>query len=129
LPNRSICERRPQYKSPDAECAGDRASPARTLRAARNAGLLPLRNGDCSEERIFGRRRTHRIAFEQNLTAQAMQESVAPVFSCLAAVQPSACPSGWQRSDSRKEHKRIFLAKFDDNFRVASSCSVRFTQP
>ena len=39
--------------------------------------------------------------------------------SGLAAVQPSACPSGLQRSPSCKERKRIRLAEFDDNFYVA----------
>jgi hypothetical protein len=42
-----------------------------------------LCNGDSGEECILGRRRIRRIALEQNLAAQAMQESVALVFSCL----------------------------------------------
>jgi hypothetical protein len=48
------------------------------------ARLLLLRDGDCSEERILGRRRIRRIALEQNLAAAAVQVSVAPVFSRLA---------------------------------------------
>src|SRR5262245_54760534 len=35
--------------------------------------LLLLRDGDCREERILGRRRIRRIALEQNLAAQAMK--------------------------------------------------------
>jgi hypothetical protein len=42
-----------------------------------------LRDGDCGEERLLGRRRVGRIALEQNLAAQAMEESVALVLSCL----------------------------------------------
>src|SRR5215475_9144825 len=49
----------------------------------KTARLLLLRDGDCSKERILGRRRIRRIALEQNLPVQAMQEGVAPVFSCL----------------------------------------------
>jgi hypothetical protein len=45
--------------------------------------LLLLRNGDCSEERILGRRRIRSIALEQTLAAALIQESVAPAFSCL----------------------------------------------
>src|SRR5215472_16514936 len=45
--------------------------------------LLLLRDGDCSEERILGRGGVRRIALEQNLAAQAMQESVRPVLSRL----------------------------------------------
>src|SRR5262249_54493389 len=45
--------------------------------------FLLLGEGDCREQCILGRRRIRRIALEQNLAAQAMQESVAPVFSCL----------------------------------------------
>src|SRR5215831_5872859 len=45
--------------------------------------LLLLRDGDCGEERILGGCRIYRIALEQNLAAEAMQESVAPVLSCL----------------------------------------------
>src|SRR5215470_14368133 len=51
----------------------------------KTARLLLLRDGDCSEECILGRRRIRRIALEQNLAAQAMQESVAPVFPCLTS--------------------------------------------
>ena len=47
----------------------------------KTARVLLLRDGDCSEERILGLRCIRRIALEQNLTAAAMQESVAPVFS------------------------------------------------
>jgi hypothetical protein len=48
------------------------------------APRLPLlRDGDCSKECFLGWRLVRRIALEQNLAAQAMQESVAPVFSCL----------------------------------------------
>jgi hypothetical protein len=50
--------------------------------------LLLLRDGDCGEERILGQRRIRRMALEQNPAAQAMQESVAPVFSCLTCKQP-----------------------------------------
>jgi hypothetical protein len=32
---------------------------------------------------VFGRRRIRGIALEQILAAQALQEGVAPVFSCL----------------------------------------------
>jgi hypothetical protein len=32
--------------------------------------LLLLRDGDCSEERLLGRRRIRRIALEQNLAAR-----------------------------------------------------------
>src|SRR5215472_1034486 len=39
--------------------------------------------------------------------------------SGLAAVQPSACPSGLQRSMSCNERKPILLAEFDGNVRVA----------
>src|SRR5215813_12755804 len=46
--------------------------------------FLLLGEGDCSEQCILGRRRIRWIALEQNLAAQAMQESVAPVFSCLS---------------------------------------------
>jgi hypothetical protein len=42
-----------------------------------------LRDGDCSDECLLGPRRIRRIALEQNLAAAAMQESVAPAFSCL----------------------------------------------
>jgi hypothetical protein len=42
-----------------------------------------LRDGDCGEECILGQRRIRRIALEQNLAAQAVQESVAPVFPCV----------------------------------------------
>ena len=49
----------------------------------KTARLLPLRYGDCGEVSILGQRRFRWIALEQNLAAQAMQESVAPVFSCL----------------------------------------------
>ena len=45
--------------------------------------FLLLRDCDCSEEGILCRRGIRRIALEQNLAAQAMQESVAPAFSCL----------------------------------------------
>jgi hypothetical protein len=45
--------------------------------------LLLLRDDDCSEQCILGRRCIRRIALEQNLAAQAMQESVAPMFSCF----------------------------------------------
>jgi hypothetical protein len=45
--------------------------------------FLLLRDGDCGEQCILGRRRIRRIALEQNLAAAAMQESVAPAFSCL----------------------------------------------
>jgi hypothetical protein len=45
--------------------------------------LLLLRDGDCGEECVLDRRRIRRIALEQNLAPAAMQESVAPVFSCL----------------------------------------------
>ena len=43
--------------------------------------------------------------------------------SGLAAVEPSACPSGSQRSQSCIERKRILLAEFDDNFRAAPGSS------
>src|SRR5262249_5047728 len=43
--------------------------------------------------------------------------------SRMAAVQPSACPSGLQRSYSCIERNRILLAEFDDNFRVAPGSS------
>ena len=43
--------------------------------------------------------------------------------SALAAVKPSACPSRFQRSMSCIERKRILLAEFDDNFRVAPGSS------
>src|SRR6516164_6236739 len=46
-------------------------------------GLLLLRDGDCSKECFLGWRRARRIALEQNFAAQAMQQSVAPVLSCL----------------------------------------------
>jgi hypothetical protein len=49
----------------------------------KTARLLLLRDGDCSEQCILGRRHIGRIALEQNLAPQAMQESVAPVLSCL----------------------------------------------
>jgi hypothetical protein len=49
----------------------------------KTARLLLLRDGDCGEESVLGLRRIGWIALEQNLAAQAMQESVAPVFSCL----------------------------------------------
>ena len=49
----------------------------------KTARLLLLRDGDCSEKSILGRPRIRRIVLEQNRAAQAMQESVAPVFSCL----------------------------------------------
>jgi hypothetical protein len=49
-------------------------------RKAQNCALL-LRDGHCGEECVLGRRRIGRIALEQNLAAQAMQESVAPVFT------------------------------------------------
>jgi hypothetical protein len=45
--------------------------------------FLLLGEGDCGEQCILGRRRIRRIALEQNLAAQAIQESVAPVFFCL----------------------------------------------
>jgi hypothetical protein len=45
--------------------------------------LLLLGDGDCSEERILSRGRIRRIAFEEKLATAAMQESVAPAFSCL----------------------------------------------
>jgi hypothetical protein len=47
--------------------------------------------------------------------------------SSLAAAQPSDYPGGLQRSSSCKERKRILLAEFDDNLRVAlgrSSCTA-----
>ena len=50
----------------------------------KTARLLLLRDGDCREQRILGRRRIRRIALEQNLAAQAMQESVALEFSRLS---------------------------------------------
>src|SRR5215471_10403978 len=50
----------------------------------KTARPLLLRDCDCSEKRILGRRRIRRIALEQNFAAQAMQESVAPVFSCFS---------------------------------------------
>jgi hypothetical protein len=40
----------------------------------KTAGLLQLRDADCSKECILGRRRIGRIALEQNLAAQAMQD-------------------------------------------------------
>ena len=43
--------------------------------------------------------------------------------SGFVPVQPSACPSGLQRSPSRIERNRILLAEFDDNFRVAPGSS------
>jgi hypothetical protein len=43
-----------------------------------------LRDTDCGEQCILGRRRIRRIGLEQNLAAQAMQEGIAPVFSCLS---------------------------------------------
>src|SRR6516225_9818188 len=43
--------------------------------------------------------------------------------SGLAAVEPSACPSGSQRSQSCIERKRILLAEFDDNFCAAPGSS------
>src|SRR6516225_9501728 len=43
--------------------------------------------------------------------------------SGLAAVEPSACPSGSQRSQSCIERKRIVSAEFDDNFRAAPGSS------
>jgi hypothetical protein len=49
----------------------------------KTARLLLLCDGDCSEKCILSRRRIRRIALEQNLAAQAMQESVAPALSCL----------------------------------------------
>jgi len=62
----------------------DKASPARAPRAAQNcARLLLLRDGDCREECVLGKRRVCQIALEQDLAAQAMQESVAPAFTCL----------------------------------------------
>jgi hypothetical protein len=41
----------------------------------------------------------------------------------VAAVRPSAYPSGFQRSLSCKVRKRTLLAEFDDNFRVALGSS------
>src|SRR5262249_4848487 len=49
--------------------------------------------------------------------------------SRVAAVQPSACPSGLQRSLGCIARKRILLAEFDENFCVApggSSCTVNY---
>jgi hypothetical protein len=51
----------------------------RTKSAAQNCVLL--RDGDCSEECILGRRCIRRTVLEQNLPAAAMHESVAPAFS------------------------------------------------
>jgi len=48
------------------------------------ARLLLLRDGDCTKQCFLGWRRIRRIALEQNLAAAVMQESVAPVFACLA---------------------------------------------
>ena len=58
--------------------------------------LLLLGDGNYGEERILGWHRIRRIALEQNLAAAAMQESVAPVFSCRACegqrlVDPGQC--------------------------------------
>ena len=50
----------------------------------KTACLLLLCDGDSSEECILGRCGIRRIALEQNLATQAMQESVAPAFSCLS---------------------------------------------
>jgi hypothetical protein len=49
----------------------------------KTAGLLLLRDGDCRQECLLGRLFIGRIKLEQDLAAQAMEESVAPVFSCL----------------------------------------------
>jgi hypothetical protein len=46
--------------------------------------LLLLRDADCRARCMLGRRRIPWIALAQNFAAHAMQESVAPVFSCLA---------------------------------------------
>jgi hypothetical protein len=48
------------------------------------ARLLLLRDGDCREKSLLGRRFIRRTALEENLAAQTMQESIAPVFSILA---------------------------------------------
>ena len=44
---------------------------------------LLLRDGDRGEECFFRRRRVSRIALQQNLAADAIQESIAPAFFCL----------------------------------------------
>src|SRR5215469_4794271 len=54
-----------------------------------------------------------------------------PRRSGLAAVQPSACPSGLQRSSSCIERKRILLAEFEDNFRImpdGSSITTKYLE-
>jgi hypothetical protein len=50
----------------------------------KTARLLLPHDGDCPEECLFGRHCILRIALEQNLAAQAIEESVAPALSCLA---------------------------------------------
>jgi hypothetical protein len=56
----------------------------RARRAARSSALFAAADGDCGEQCILGRRRIRRIALEHNLAVAAMQESVAPAFSCLS---------------------------------------------
>src|SRR5262249_6145075 len=43
--------------------------------------------------------------------------------SCLAALQPGACPGRLQRAPSSKERKRILLAEPEGNFGVAPGSS------
>jgi hypothetical protein len=63
----------------------------------KTARLLLLRDGDGGEERILGRRRIDRIALEQDLAAQAMEERVAPVFSCLTCESQRFVDPGQRR--------------------------------
>ena len=68
--------------------------------------LLLLRDGDGGEECFLGGRGVRWIALEQDLAADAMQESVGPVFSRLVRerqcfIDPGQAPSAlppWLRS-------------------------------
>ena len=81
--------------------------------------LLLLRDGDSGEECFLGRRRVRRIALQQNLAADAVQESVALVFSRLARehqcfVDPAqgflgALPVGFELGEQPLEQRHYSL--------------------
>jgi hypothetical protein len=71
--------------------------PNRELRAAQNCAPSAAARRQCRKENVVGRRPIGRIALEQNLAAQTMQESIAPVFTCLVRESEGLVDSG-QRS-------------------------------
>jgi hypothetical protein len=103
---------------PHLACPDPEPRKARSGAQFETASFLLLRNGDSGQKRFFGRHRIRRIALEQNLAAAAMQESVAPVFSCLACEEVQGVDRRFELKRRARGYKALYEALGDGIYGV-----------